>query len=481
MNRDRLLIVEDDEMFSGALAGMLKSQFDVVVADTKADAIEQLHVGAFHGVLLDIRLGGDHSEDRQGLELLDEIRKERPLLPVVVMTGIGSVQLAVRAMNLGADDFVEKGVAEPASYAKAIRKAIAKKREDTKLRSQLERSSQSSFTNLVGASSAMDAVHEKISMAAEDGHCSVLILGETGVGKEVVASSIHSAGWRTDRPFVAVSTPALSETLLESELFGHEKGAFTGAENKHVGFLERADGGVLFLDEVADLAVPLQVKLLRFLEDRTVHRIGATVGFKIDVQIVSATNRNLSELVRDGKFREDLFYRLCTVEINIPALRERSDDIPLLADHFLQQLRKQGRTKLAGFSERAIENLRAREYRGNVRELKNVVESSVLTADFRKHWIVEFEDLSDSSVLTPAVAESSKMVAVTIDEALALTEMRCLNNALIRTHGKKNEALKMLAYPNRQTMRRRINRLRDEFPELWAEFPLLVEKLCRQY
>ena len=278
-------------------------------------------------------------------------------------------------------------------------------------------------------------------------------------------------------PFVAVSLAGLSPALLESELFGHEKGAFTGAAQTRIGYIEKAEGGVLFLDEIGDLSVELQVKLLRFLEDRLVIRVGSSTGRPVDAQVIAATHRPLKELRLKGVFREDLYYRLKTVEIVVPPLRDRTEDVPLLADHFLHLLRKQGRTRLAGFSSAAIAILRQHSWPGNVRELRAVTEWAVLSAMQAEHYAIEAADLPSELGSAPVAAsgiEESSVAGIgslTVERARVIAELECIEAALMQTEGRKTEALELLGYPSRHTMRRRIQQMRARFPDLWKRFP----------
>ena len=287
-DRDTILIVEDDDTFSRMLQNLLKKRFAVVLAKDYESAAARLSDGVCHAVVLDVRLGGDISPDTDGLRLLEEIRNHRPLLPVLVLTSIGSVDLAVRAMKLGADDFLEKGSVSGSELVSLVKEIISNRRDNLRVREDAAKHNERDPFHFVASAPEMDLAKKSIKMAASDGHCSVLITGETGTGKEVVAQAIHAQGWRSKGPFVAVPTPSLSESLFESELFGHEKGAFTGAQEQRIGYVERANGGVLFLDEIGDLTGDLQVKLLRFLETRVIQRVGSTVSLPVDIQVVSA-------------------------------------------------------------------------------------------------------------------------------------------------------------------------------------------------
>lgn len=480
--RDRVLIVEDDEFFGRQLATLLDRNFLVERATSLDEARSLLERIVFHGVLLDVRLGGPGATDRDGLRLLEEAREQRPLLPVVVMTGYGDVDTAVHAMKLGATDFLEKGSIESPDLIRRLRAAITAVNERLSLEARAAEQIQLAPSNLVGGSASMVPVRESIELAAEDGHCSVLILGETGTGKGMVARAIHAQSWRREAPFVAVPTAGLSGNLLESELFGHEKGAFTGANQSHTGYVERAQGGVLFLDEIGDLAMEVQVKLLRFLEDHVVFKVGSAKGRPVEAQVVAATHRPLRDRIGEGAFRQDLYYRLRTVEIAVPPLRERIDDVPLLADHFLLLLRKEKRTPLTGISTAAIDMLCGYPWPGNVRELKAVTEWAALTAMQRSHTIVESEDfpaeIRDWSRSTTTGDPGAGDGLLDVEVARARAELSCVERALERSDGRKLEAKELLGYSNRQTMRRRIQLLCERYPEMMEDFPGVALAYC---
>lgn len=477
--KETILIVEDDKAFAEAVAIKLKRSFNVLKALSIEEARSVMQSGVIHGILLDVRLD-ENSAEKDGLVLLTEIKKERSMLPVVVMTSFGDVVTAVEAMKLGADEFVEKLKVQPVDLVNILKEVIQKSRSQLQIAARAAEQQMLETSKLVGNASALQPVVKSISLAANDGYCSVLITGQTGTGKEVIARSIHEQGWRKDGPFVGFSISGLNETLVESELFGYEQGAFTGANKPHTGYIEKANGGVLFLDEIGDLSPNVQLKLLRFLEDRIVYRVGSTKGRPVDVQLVFATNVDLKEGIASGNFREDFFYRIKTVEIKSPALCDREGDIPLLADHFLHQLRMQGRTKLAGFSPKAISALETYAYPGNVRELKAVIEWSVLVAQQSNHWIVEYEDI-------PIEVRESKMSKplepfnitlgddLNVDRACAIAELACVDRALDLSKGNKSETEVMLGYSGRHTMRRRIQKIKEAHADLWISFPHVVQ------
>jgi len=314
-----------------------------------------------------------------GLELLARIKETRPSTMVILMTAYGTVKTAVRAMKLGAEDYLGKPI-DVEELEVVLQKVLEKKSllaETRGLRQRLEHKYR--FDNLVGESPEMLAVFKTIRQVAPSA-ASVLLLGESGTGKELFAQALHQNSSRSARPFVKVACAALPETLLESELFGHEKGSFTGAIYTRAGRFEAADGGTLFLDEIGDISPTVQVKLLRFLEQREFERVGGNKTFKVDVRIVAATHRDLRKKVDEGGFREDLYYRLNVIEISIPPLRQRPGDIPLLAQHFLKKYAAANGKEIEGLSDEVMALLLAHPWPGNVRELENALERAVVLA-----------------------------------------------------------------------------------------------------
>jgi two-component system NtrC family response regulator/two-component system response regulator HydG len=322
-----------------------------------------------------------------GLELLAKVKEVRPDTMVVLMTAYGTVKTAVRAMKLGAEDYLSKPI-DVEELEVVLQRTVEKKRLLEETRSLRERLDQKyRFDNLVGESPEMLAVFKTIRQVAPS-RASVLLLGESGTGKELFAQALHQNSPRRHKPFVKVACAALPETLLESELFGHEKGSFTGAVYARSGRFEAADGGTLFLDEVGDISPAVQIKLLRFLEEREFERVGGNRTFKVDVRVVAATHRDLRKKLDDGSFREDLYYRLNVIEVHIPTLRDRAGDIPILAHHFLRKYSEANGKSLRGISDEALTLLLQHKWPGNVRELENAIERGVV--------------LSNEPVLTPS-------------------------------------------------------------------------------
>jgi DNA-binding NtrC family response regulator len=373
MMKTLVLVVEDDADITTVLSDRLKAWGHEVmtVADGQAalEALQKVMPGL---LMIDIQLT---DPKLNGIEVLKRVRKEWPDLPAIVMTGYGSIPLAVEAMKEGATDFITKPF-DPDYLNVVIGKSLERsmlRREVTALRSELE----SRFDTLVAASPKMDAVIEIAKKVAQS-DSTVLLLGESGTGKDLLARSIHNWSARRGRLFMPVNCVALSEELLESELFGHEKGAFTGASTQKRGKLEVADGGTVFLDEIGDMKPGLQAKLLRFLQNREFDRVGGTRAIKVDLRVIAATNHDLFEAVKAGTFREDLFYRLNVVTITLPPLWERTEEIPQLVEFFLKKYCREAKKPAMQVSPQAMKMLTAYSWPGNVRELQNAIERAVV-------------------------------------------------------------------------------------------------------
>jgi len=368
-----ILVVDDEEPQRRVLAGFLrKAGYEVEAVGSPDEALAVVAARTVDLVLTDLRMPG-----KTGVELLQAVRGLNPEIPVVVMTAYGTVASAVDAMKRGAADFLGKPVdldeLEVLVARTLERRALVS--ENKALREQVE-----SRYRLAGLETSNARMQEAINMAARAAasRATILIHGESGTGKELLARAIHYASPRSRGPLVAVNIAALAETLIESELFGHERGAFTGADREHRGRFELADGGTLFLDEIGDLPRGTQVKLLRVLQEQTFERLGGTRQLKVDVRLVAATHRDLDAMVRSGEFREDLFFRLNVVAITLPPLRERREDVPLLVDHFLRRFADEGKPR--GISREAMDLLLKHDYPGNVRELENLVHRAVVLA-----------------------------------------------------------------------------------------------------
>ncbi len=373
VNAASILVVDDERAVRVALeVNLSKAGHIVSLADSAERALEIMRSQDVDVVLTDFMMAG-----MTGTELLATVKQHWPLTQVVLMTGHGTVERAVEAMRLGAHDFVIKPVGRDELLAILDRAVRERGLLQQVARLKAEASERYGFDKLIGNTPAMQRVYDQVSaVAASDAY--VLLSGQTGTGKELIAHAIHHLSKRAGGPFVQVNCGALPGGLLESELFGHEKGAFTGAIRQHKGKFEQADGGTLMLDELGEMPLETQVKLLRILESGRFQRVGGTAEIHVDVRVVAATNRNLRDEVASGNFREDLYYRLNVFEITLPPLRERTDDIPLLVDHFIQKFATKHEKPVEGASQDAITALQKHPWPGNVRELEHVVERAVL-------------------------------------------------------------------------------------------------------
>ncbi len=373
MEKPRILLAEDEKTQRDLLEGFLKKEgFFVEAAVNGREALQKLEGSFFDMVLIDYKM-----PEMDGLQALKEIRRRYVDVPVVMMTAFGTVETAVASMKEGALDYLSKPIDLEELLLK-IAKAIERTaliRDNRDLRAKLQ--DRHAFAHIVSGSPEMEEVLGLVARVAQS-HATVLVLGESGTGKELIANAIHYASPRSGKPLIKVSCSAFPETLLESELFGHEKGSFTGATQRRIGRFEEANGGTLFLDEIGDLSPGIQVKLLRILQEKEFQRLGSNFTLKADVRVIAATHRNLEEAIRKGAFREDLYYRLNVIPIHLPPLRERRDDISLLIDHFLKKYTKGNEKSLLDISKEARALLLRYAYPGNVRELENIIERAVV-------------------------------------------------------------------------------------------------------
>jgi two-component system response regulator AtoC len=440
-----LLIVDDEKTTRDGLRAALEERYDVYVAEDAKAAMELLERENFEVMLTDFRLPNE-----DGMKLIARAKSLSKPPICILMTAYGSEELAVDAMKRGADDYIAKGRLQIDELEMRIARALKQQNlevENVSLRKQLD--SKFGLENIVGESPVMKEIFEIVQQVAPT-RATVLLGGESGTGKELVAKAIHQLSPRAKQPFVTVHCAALAPTLLESELFGHEKGAFTGAHERRVGRFEQAQGGTLFLDEIGEIDATIQVKLLRFLGERTFERVGSNRTLTADVRLVAATNKNLEELVKAGKFREDLFFRLRVVEIHLPPLRERTGDIPLLAQKFLREFAGENNKSVNDFTAEALQLLMNYNWPGNVRELRTAIEHAVVLCRGEK---ISARDLPPS-VRGGRTGETqlSPEKALTVKEA----EKQLIIRALKETDGNRTLAARKIGM-SRRTFHRKLH------------------------
>ena len=441
----RVLVVDDEKSMRDLLAITLaKEGYDVTVADGGAEAIEAVRRDPFDAVITDLRMARV-----DGLQVLRSTKEISPETAVIVVTAVGSTETAVEAMKLGAYDYLTKPF-KLDEIALVVKNALERKRlrdENVYLREQL--GNQYRLDNIVGKSAALATVFDTVRKVA-DSPSTVIITGESGTGKELVARAIHFNGSRRNKPFVPVNCGAVPEDLLESELFGHVRGAFTGAVSNKVGLFTAAEGGTLFLDEITEIPTLLQVKLLRAIQEREIRRVGDTREIKIDVRLITASNRDLEQAVQEGVLREDLFYRLNVIPIHLPPLRERREDIPILVAHFLDKLGKQLGKRVSGVAPEAMALLERYHWPGNIRELENVFERAIVLGGGD---VVGPDALPDSlrrerpvRGLVVELPEDGMDLEATLDGI----ERRYLQKAMERTNNVQTKAAELLRMTFRQ-------------------------------
>jgi DNA-binding NtrC family response regulator len=447
MTTTTLLIVDDEKTTREGLRAALEDRYEVYLADDAKTAMELLEEESFDVLLTDFRLPNE-----DGMNLIARA-KSLPHPPIcILMTAYGSEELAVEAMKRGADDYIAKGRLQIDELEMRIARAVRQRgleAENKALHQELD--TRFGMQNIVGESQPMRDLLEIVQQVAP-ARATVLLLGESGTGKEMIAKAIHRLSPRARQPMVTVHCAALSPTLLESELFGHEKGAFTGAYERRIGRFEQAQGGTLFLDEIGEIDASTQVKLLRFLGERTFERVGSGKTITADVRLIAATNKNLEEMVKAGTFREDLFFRLRVVEIRLPGLRERPEDIPLLAQAFLREFASENEKKVAGFTADALETLSGYSWPGNVRELRTAVEHAVVLCRGER---ISARDLPPSVRSGPPAARADASV-VPVDSPLSVheNERQLIVRALKESDGSRTEAAKKLGMSRRSLHRK---------------------------
>jgi len=476
MERKRILILEDDLDYATKIREVLEGAYEVTHVSSVEDFWKVFFPFGFDLMIIDIRISG---EDK-GLRVLKEIKEQSPGQAVIVLTQYGEKEYFFEAMDLGAHLFLEKQDFSPKIILKLISSILAYLDSEKRATNLAQQLADLMPLEIVGKSKAIQRIKEEIHMAAADGRITVLIRGESGTGKELVARNIHQLGKRKSGNFIALNIAGLPSELLYSELFGYEKGAFTDAKAPKKGRLEEANGGIIFLDEVGDLDEGGQIKLLRLLEERKFTRLGSNREIEINVQFVAATHKPLEKLVQEGKFREDLYYRLRQFEIYIPPLRERTEDIPLLTQHFLKLLQKEGRGKIQKLSSSVMRLFRRYPFPGNVRELKVIIENAAIRATWENSNVIKMSHLPHFLQDTVSHFEE-KPSQWNYSFNLARSEIQLVWMAIeeFQCHKKKKLA-EILQYPNRYTFMRRIKRNFGRFPELKKMYPYIWELFMKE-
>ena len=440
--KPRILVVDDEESIREFLDIMLRKEgYEVALAEDGQQALGLLKNRSFDMVISDLQM-----PNLNGVELLREVKSQYPDILFMLITAFGTTESAVEAMKLGAYDYITKPfkIDEVRLIIKNALRAQNLEVENRTLKKQLNK--EYSFQNFIGNSDAMHRIFDLIKRVAQ-APTNILIVGESGTGKEMVAKAIHYNSPLKDKPFVTVNCGAIPENLMESEMFGHKKGSFTGAVADKVGMFEVADEGILFLDEVGELPLNIQVKLLRALQERVIRRVGATEDTKIDVRIIAATNRNLEEMIKKGEFREDLYYRLNVIKIETPPLRDRKDDIPILANHFLKKYNDSMTRKISGISAEAMELLKKYDYKGNVRELENIIERTVALeggSTILPESLPPFVNTPTGRKMASSNEIEVTEEGVELDKVMGQIEKELLIKAIHASGGVKKKAAKLL-------------------------------------
>lgn len=443
MNQSNIAIVDDDGEMRSLLIDYFKAQGANPRGFSQAqDALNALESDPYDLVISDINMPGI-----SGLEFTETLKRLKPEIPVILITAFGSIETAIEAMRRGAFHYIVKPfkLTDIMVHAERALEHARLKRENVTLKQEIQKSKQ--MGAVLGKSAGMKAVFDLVERVAQ-ATANVLITGESGTGKEMVAREIHNLGPRKSKPFVAINCTAIPETLLESELFGHAKGSFTGAIQKKRGLFEEAEGGTLFLDEIGDMDPSLQSKLLRVIQEKKVRAVGDNIAKPVDVRIIAATHKDLKAAIKEGRFREDLFYRLSVIPIVIPPLRSRKDDIPLLAEHFLKKYSKSNASPVTHFTKRALKKLMDMKWEGNVRELENIIERAVVLAT---QPMIDDKDIPDVATEDPEhFFGSSTGDFPTLDQL----EKRYMAVVLEKTGGRKDKAAQILGI-NRRTLYRK--------------------------
>ncbi len=456
-----VLIIDDEKHTREGLQQALIDNFDVSVAANADEAFNLMDAQPFDVIVTDLRMPG-----KSGLRVIDKALALPHRPAVLMMTAYGNIETAVEAMKRGAVDFLTKPV-NIERLEVLIQRALKTRTLEVEVKQLHERLDEKfSFEGIIGHSPKLQEVIDRVKLVAPS-RATILIEGESGTGKELIAQAIHQSSPRARGPFIAVHCAALSENLLESELFGHERGAFTGATERRVGRFEMADGGTLFLDEIGEISASTQVKLLRFLETKAIERVGGSKAIELDVRLVAATNRHLEQMVREGKFREDLFFRLNVVRIAMPPLRERTEDIPLLLSHYIKVFSDENGVPPLTVEAGALHTLQRYPWPGNIRELRNFAENAVVLR--RGGSLTEYDlepkyrgavpalPAGSSSESAPAALAAPMPVSLSVEE----NEKRLLREALIKARGNRTKAAELMGV-SRRTLHRKI----AQWPEL---------------
>ncbi len=470
--KKRVLLIDDEARVRASLKTVLEPAYEVIQAADAQEGLELFRKEAPHLVLLDVILPGT-----DGLSVLQTLRAEDRAAPVIMLTGTKSVKTAVDAMKFGAADYLSKpfDVEELRIIVEQALKNQELQREVKQLRAQVVR--RYAFHNLIGKSPSMQDIYNKIEQVA-DSRTTVLITGESGTGKELVAKALHYNSGRRERPFIALNCAAIPDTLIESELFGHEKGSFTDATARRVGQFELANNGTLFLDEIGDLSAMTQAKLLRILQEREFTRVGGVQSIKVDVRIVAATNKNLEELVRKGHFREDLYYRVNVIALYLPPLRERGEDVPLLANHFLAKRIEEDNRPSQEFSKDAVDLLSRYPWPGNVREMENIIEQAFIWSKGSDAITPEhLPNILKNDSRSSSLRDDTLAGRLSLEKAVMEFEREIILDALKRTNYIQTHAANLLGI-SRRMLKYRMDTLGIGRPdqEVSTESPAVVQE-----
>ncbi|MEI6588796.1 MAG: sigma-54 dependent transcriptional regulator [Verrucomicrobiota bacterium] len=446
-----LLIVDDEKHTREGLQQALADNYDVSVAASADEAFNLMQSQPFDVIITDLRMPG-----KSGLKVIDQALLQSNQPAVLMMTAYGTIESAVEAMKRGAVDFLTKPV-NIERLEVLIQRALKSKTLEVEVKQLHERLDEKyQFDGILGHSPKIQAVIDQVKLVSTS-KATILIEGESGTGKELIAQAVHQTSPRARAPFIPVHCAALSENLLESELFGHERGAFTGAAERRIGRFESADGGTLFLDEIGEISLATQVKLLRFLETRSIERVGGSKPIDLDVRLVAATNKNLEELCRQGKFREDLFFRLNVVRLLLPPLRDRAEDIPLLLVHYIKHFSDENSLPVLTIEPGALHTLQSYRWPGNIRELRNFCENAVVTHRGGKLSEYDLDPKYRGSVVVSLLTNSGANEQLSVEE----NEKRLLKEALLKVRGNRTKAAELMGI-SRRTLHRKLS----QWPEL---------------